>query len=111
MVKASELLEDFSMLSGQDDDETEESIIMMYIAVRLKPLVIKKKITYTDLNNMATTIADHYFDKSLSLDLIINSIYNYINSHNTQPPDELLSDNIEILLENYLEENDEKSTS
>ena len=103
MLKALDVLEDLAVVSAQDDDEIEETVIFLYLGIRLKPLLGKYNINEDKVNEIATQLADNYFDKSLSLDLMINSIYNYINNHKQCPSDELLSDNIEILLSNYLE--------
>lgn len=103
MLKALDMLEDLAADSAQDDDEIEETVVFLYLGIRLKPLLGKYNINKDKINEIATQLADNYFDESLSLDLMINSIYNYINKHKQCPSDILLSDNIEILLSNYLE--------
>ena len=79
MLKALDVLEDLAVVSAQDDDEIEETVIFLYLGIRLKPLLGKYNIDEDKINEIATQLADNYFDKSLSLDLMINSIYNYFN--------------------------------
>lgn len=103
MIQALDELTELQCVTMQDDDEIEETVVFLYLAIRLKPLLGKYKINENKINNIASFLADYYFDKSISLDIMINSIYNYINQHKKYPPDKVMSDNIEILLNKYAE--------
>ena len=107
MIEALEILEEYKIIQGfdkEDDDTVEEDIVYLYLAIRLKPLLNVAGINKNRLNKIAELFADNYFDKELSLDLMINALYNYINATKTAPSNRLLSDDIETLLEDYLEE-------
>lgn len=106
MIKALELLEEYKIennIDKEDDNFAEEDIVYLYLAIRLKPLIGTAGISENRINNIATFLAEHYFDKEISLDLMINAIYNYINATKNCPSDKLLTDDIEALLEDYTE--------
>lgn len=98
---AIEKLEDLSIILNQDDEQTNKDIIDYYIALRLKPLINKSGIKSKRINKIAKLIADNYHNNAISIDLIINSVYNYYNATKNCPTDKLLSDDIETLLEDY----------
>ena len=104
MLKALNELSDFKIAYDINDDDTaEETIIYLYLAIRLKPLLGVAKIDGPKINNIADILADHYFDREISLDLLINVVYNYINTHKKCPSERILSDDIEALLKEYAE--------
>lgn len=104
MLKALDVLDDFIIDSDCIElDEVEETIIYLYLAMRLNPLNGKLDINENRINNIANILADNYFDKEISLDLMINAIYNYINTTSHSPSDQLLSDDIESFLTKYSE--------
>lgn len=104
MIKATEELDNYKIMYDADEEIVEESIIYCYLAVRLLPLKGTAGITENRINNIAEFLANHYNNDGLSLDLMINSIYNYINFNKNCPSDKLLTDDIESLLEDYSED-------
>lgn len=104
MIKALDEYEDFLVLNCLDEEEAEERIMYVYAAVRLKPLIGKAGINENRVNNICNLIIDQYFDYEISLDLIINAIYNYVNATKHCPSDKLLSDDIESFLEEYCQQ-------
>lgn len=101
MVKASDELDNYIVMNSYDEDEAEEMALYLYCAVRLKPLIGHAGINVNRADNIASFLVNNYLQDDLSLDLMINAVYNYINSTRTCPSDTLLSDNIETLLEDY----------
>lgn len=102
MVKALTLLDEYKRNELFDNnDELEENIIYLYMAIRLKPLLNHKSITTKVIDDIANYLADAYFDYEYSLDLMINAVYNFINQNKTYPSPNLLSDNIETFLQEY----------
>lgn len=104
MIKATEELNNYKIMYSTDEEIVEESVIYCYLAIRLLPLKGTAGITENKINNIATFLANHYYNNELSLDLMINSIYNYINFNKSCPSDKLLTDDIESLLEDYSED-------
>lgn len=100
MIKALDLLQDFAALTNQEIAETEEDIIYLYLAFRLNPLVGKYDCSENRINNICEIFAQHYLEQDISLDLMINSLYNYINTNKHGPADALLED-IFALLEDW----------
>ena len=106
MINALENLDYFKIINNideTDDSLVEEEIIYLYLAMRLKPLVGFAGINANRVNNIANFFADNYQEQGISLDLMVNALYNYINATKTCPSDRLLSDDIVTLLEDYLE--------
>ncbi len=101
MIKATNVLENLSIVLNIDEDLIEEYVIKAYLAIRMKPLIGTAGITENRINNIADFLADHYFDHQYSLDVLVNAIYNYINANKHCPSDKLLTDDIEILLDQY----------
>lgn len=104
MIDAFDNFEEYALINGMDDDEAEEGIVYLYLATRLKPLLAINSVTKPVLNNICEIFADHYFDKEVSLDLMINALYNYINDKGSIPLLYLLESNIEKFLQDNLEE-------
>lgn len=105
MIKAlDEYLSYVDVYYDNDEDEADEYIINLYLATRLKSLMSKAGISQAQLNNICSILADNYFDYEISLDIMINAIYNYINATKQCPSDEILSDGIEAFLKEYAEE-------
>ena len=105
MIKATEVMDDFKIAQGlgaeDDDDIVAEEIVKLYLVMRLRPLVGIAGINENRLNNICDFFTDNYFDQDISIDLMCNSLYNYINATKNCPSDALLSSNIEDLLEEY----------
>ena len=104
MLKALDEYKTYLETYCMDEDEAEEYIIHLYLAVRLRPLLNKAGINANRLNNICSMLVDQYLDYEISLDIMINAIYNYINATKTCPSDKLLSDDIEAFLKEYAEE-------
>ena len=105
MIKATEVMEDFKITQGldatEDDDIVSEEIIKLYLVLRLRPLVGIAGINENRLNNICDFLTDNYFDYNISIDLMCNAVYNYINATKNCPSDYLLRDDIEALIEEY----------
>lgn len=104
MIKAMDVLKDLTRnyASTEDDvNEIEEYVIKAYLAIRMHPLIGIAEISENRINNIAEFFADLYFDYQYSLDILVNALYNYINTNKHCPSDKLLTDDIEILLEQY----------
>ena len=101
MIKALDELEELQIVTSQDDDEIEETIVYLYLAMRLKPLINQAGMNENRINNICDFFAEHYFESEISLDYMINSLYNYINEKNETPSNILLTDNIQEFLTKY----------
>lgn len=101
MIKALDELDELQITTSQDDDEIEETVVYLYLAVRLKPLINQAGMNENRINNICDFFAAHYFESDISLDLMINSLYNYINEEKQCPSNLLLTENIEEFLDNY----------
>lgn len=94
-----EELEELGIVLCQDKDETEELVLHCYIALRLKPL---KDTKFKDkIEDLANCILENYYTFEISIDYMINAIYNYINTENKCPSSKMLTDNINDFLETY----------
>ena len=100
-MKALDILDDLNIMLSLDDDKTQEYIIKCYIGTRLLPLEGVAGISKNRINNIADFIYSLYTDKEYSIDIIVNAIFNYINATKCCPSDKLLTDDIEILLDDY----------
>ena len=104
MINALDELQDFQIMNSYDEDETQEMVVYLYLAVRLKPL-LDKKLEEQDVDTISNALANNYLEHNLSLDLMINAVYNYINSTKMCPSvHQLNSSNIEKFLEDNYEE-------
>ncbi len=104
MIKALSLLKEYKAnIDGSEisDELIEEEIVYLYLGMRLEPLVKNEIIEENRVNELANIIADKYFDYAISLDTLINAVYNYINKNNLCPPDQFIDDNIETFLKEY----------
>lgn len=104
MIEVFEAFDEYALINGMDEDEAEEGIIFLYLATRLKPLLSYGSITKPTLNNVCEIFADHYFDYGVSLDLMINALYNYVNDKGSLPLLYTLENNINNFLADNLEE-------
>lgn len=104
MINTFDELQDFQIINSYDEDETQEMVVHLYLAVRLKPLLDKKKLEEQDIDTISNALANNYLEHDLSLDLMINAVYNYINSTKMCPSVyQLDSSNIEKFLEDNYE--------
>lgn len=105
MVNALDELQDFQIMNSYEEDETQEMVVYLYLAVRLKPLLDKENLEEQDVDTISNVLANNYLEHNLSLDLMINAVYNYINSTKMCPSVyQLNSSNIEKFLEDNYEE-------
>lgn len=107
MLRALTELDEYKALFCHLDDSdeiAEEQIVMLYLAIRLKPLLGKHYITEEDINDYAEELSNQYFTNRISLDLMINAIYNYINCNRVSPDLCDLQQDIIEFLETYNEE-------
>lgn len=95
------ILEDLAIALNIDSDDVEAHVIDYYLALRLQPLITSAGIPARKINKLIDDFAAMYFIDNYSLDILINAVYNYINTTNELPPDNLLNDNIETFLETY----------
>lgn len=100
-MKALESLDDLTIMTCMEEDLVEEYVIKCYLAIRMKPLVGIAGANVNRVNNMAEFLFQNYKQNEYSIDLMVNAVYNYINEHKHCPTDKLLSDDIEILLDEY----------
>lgn len=100
-MKALDILNDLSLMLSYDEEKTQECIVKGYIAIRLSPLEGVVGISENRINNMADFLYTLYSKHEYSIDIVINAIYNYINFTKCCPSDKLLTDDIEILLDDY----------
>lgn len=104
MLKALEELKNFEIMCDGYEGVAEESIIYCYVGLRLKPLVGIAGLSANRINNIAEHIIKNYTEKEISLDYMINAIYNFVNYNKYGPSDRYLTDDIEAFLEDYAEE-------
>lgn len=105
MINALDELQDFQIMNSYNEDETQEMVVHLYLAVRLKPLLDKKKLEEQDIDTISNALANNYLEHDLSLDLMINAVYNYVNNTKLCPPMyQLNSSYIEKFLEDNYEE-------
>lgn len=103
MVNALDELQDFQIMNSYEEDETQEMVVYLYLAVRLKPL-LDKNLEEQDVDTISNVLANNYLEHNLSLDLMINAVYNYINSTKMCPSVyQLNPSNIEKFLEDNYE--------
>lgn len=96
-------LQDIAIAMNLDEDTTQEYIIKGYITIRLLPLEGVVGISKDKINRITDFLYTHFIDNEYTIDKMVNAIYNYINIVKYCPSDTLLTDNIEILLEDYAE--------
>ena len=107
MEKATEALEAFQItynIDKTDIESTTEEITVLYVAMRLEPIIGVYDINENRYNNICNNVVNANMQHNISLDLIINSVYNYINEEKHGPSDKLLTTDIEKFLEDYSEE-------
>jgi hypothetical protein len=111
MLTALDNLDEFKLLQGltPEDDDTyiEEEIILLYIAIRLKPILTKFKLTRDKFDELCEQVIQNYNNENISIDYIINAVYNYINWNNKMPSGKLLTEDIQAFLEDYAEYDEE----
>lgn len=98
-----EELELLALMLSKDADDIDELVIYYYLGVRLKPLIGIKNITDKKVNQISNIFAKHYFTKNISIDILVNALYNYVNIQGTCPGPKFLDDDIEIFLKAYAE--------
>lgn len=103
MIEALDELQDFQIVNSYDELETAEMVTYLYLAMRIKPLVEKNKISKYEANTICKTLADNFIEEDISLDLMINAVYNYINKTNMCPTIYQLNEALETFLEDYCE--------
>jgi hypothetical protein len=104
MTNPLNLTDDLAIALNIDNDEVEKYIIKAYTVSRLKPLLGTHGATEQKLNALTNIFYGLYTIKDYTLDILINSVYNYINATNRCPPNNLFTDNIETFLEEYGQE-------
>lgn len=104
MINALNELQDFQIINSLDDEETEEMVAYLYLAIRLKPLLKNKTFKEQDIDTICAALAKHYLNNNVSLDLMINAVYNYINTTKKCPSVIQLNDDIEVFLEDNTDE-------
>lgn len=107
MLKALEVLEELETIYGLEV-EVEETVIYGYIAIRLKPLLGKYNVSKDRINELCKHIAQNYYDRNVSIDYLVNAVYNYINQKHKSPSDNLLTTNLTEFLEDFAEEYDDE---
>lgn len=108
MLNALEELENLGIMLNVDDYIAEEYVIYYYIAIRLKQLLKKYGTTEEDINGYCECLADNYYDYEISIDIMVNAIYNYYNIEGKKLDKELLRTGIDTFLEEYGEMYDEE---
>ena len=86
-----------------DTDIAQEYILKGYIAMRLQPLEGVAGISKNRINNVTDFLYTHHIDNEYTIDTMVNAIFNYINATGCCPSDKLLTDDIETLLDDYVE--------
>ena len=104
----SDLLDTFYFINATDDEENDELLLKMfaakvYVGVRLKPLLDKNKVDAEQFDNICDLFTECFIEQNISLDILINCLYNYINRYHKCPSDKRLSD-IQAFLEDYSKE-------
>ena len=104
-IKNSDIFEEFAITcNSKADIVLEEFIIKLYTAYRLFPIANKYDISENRYDNICELIITQYLENDISLDFLINAVYNYININKHSPSDKLLSEDVSALLEDYAEE-------
>lgn len=104
MIRAFNIYQEYKKENSlNDEDIAEESIVYIYCATRLRHLIGIAGITENRLNNIIDILIDHYFDYEISLDYMINAIYNYVNATKQCPSDKLLTTEIDTFINDYNE--------
>lgn len=101
MVSTLDLMQEHQLETGLQGKLLEEEIAFLYTGIRLKPLITPYRITKADFDELCSAIVKQHIDNNYSLDCIINSIYNYVNTHKFYPPINRFDDDIEIFLKKY----------
>lgn len=93
--------------SGNVDDELllAEFIAKAYLGMRLNPLLEKRKMDKKTFNSTCELFTEYFLEENISLDILINCLYNYINTNHKCPSEKYLSD-IQAFLEDYSENDD-----
>ena len=93
--------------SGNVDDELllAEFIAKAYLGMRLNPLLEKRKMDKKTFNSTCELFTEYFLEENISLDILINCLYNYINTNHKCPSEQYLSD-IQAFLEDYSENDD-----
>lgn len=108
----SDLLDTFYFINATDEDEDEEDndelllkmfAAKVYVGVRLKPLLDKDKLNAEQFDSICDLFTECFLEQNISLDILINCLYNFINRYHKCPSDKRLSD-IQAFLEDYSEE-------
>ena len=98
-------LEDLAiMLNLDNDDDLANEIVKYYVIYRTKDLLNNKKVTEDEYKEIVEGVMTNFFLYDISIDLMINSVYNYIEKNKKCPTTALLNDDITVLLENYCTE-------
>lgn len=103
MYRAFDIYDMYKDDYDSDEDIAEEEIVNLYCATRLRHLLEIAGITKNRLNNIIEILVDHYFDHDISLDYMINAIYNYVNATKQCPSDKLLTTEIDTFINDYNE--------
>lgn len=80
-----------------------EYIAKAYLGMRLQPILDKRKIDKKSFNYICEIFAEYFLEENISLDILINSLYNYINANHKCPSEHSLAD-IQAFIEDYAEE-------
>lgn len=96
-------LEDNDMFILEDEELLKKFIIKAYVGIRLQPILQDRKIDKKNYNYICDLFTEHFLSDNISLDILINCVYNYININNKCPSQKTFSD-IQAFLEDYNEE-------
>lgn len=85
------------MLSGTDE-LTEIYAIIYYVAVRISPLIESEDriihLSKTTANEIGAAIIENYFKKDISIDVMIDAIFTFVDNAKTCPKISMLRNNM-----------------
>lgn len=101
-TKTSDLIADFNKKYQFTDYShfAEDTLVKLYTGIRLQKLVNAGKISVKQYNNLCDTFCQEYETNDISLDIMINALYNYINEYDSCPKDAVIKD-IRAFLEDF----------
>ena len=95
------IFDDFDEYVYIFDKDPEINILRMYVALRLN--ILREQYHDNELTEVGQEFVEQYLNNDISLDLMLNALYNYINHNNRLPTLKMVQD-ITAFLEDYAEE-------